>query len=262
MNKFILAVDIGNTHIKFSVFSNKGTFKKFFVVDTNKKISAKQILKEFKKLKIKNNFEICLISSVVPSINKKVVGLVGKIFDVKCKFFPKDLKANLKMEFPKKSEVGADRFLASCGAQMLYPKNNLIVIGLGTAITVDCVKNGKYLGGLTIPGLYTSAKTLFKNAELLPDLDLKNPPSKFAFPKNTKESLEIGIFYGFADMVCGLINRFKKKLGKNAGSQPLVKVVATGGFAGSIAKICKDIDDVQPHLITTALTKIYIQTKK
>ncbi|MBT4439321.1 MAG: pantothenate kinase, partial [Elusimicrobiaceae bacterium] len=40
------------------------------------------------------------------------------------------------------------------------------------------------------------------------------------------------------------------------------KVVATGGFAGSIAKICKDIDDVQPHLITTALTKIYIQTKK
>ncbi len=248
----ILSVDIGNTQIKFSVFSNKGKFKRYFTFGTD----LKNLEKNIKKLKVKDKFEICLVSSVVPSKNKMIVRLVKKLFDVKCEFFDKTKKAPIKMMFPNKSEVGVDRFLASCGASMLYPKKNLVVIGLGTAITIDCVKNGRYLGGLTIPGLYTSAKTLFKTAELLPDLDLKNPPSKFAFPKNTKESLEIGIFYGFADMVCGLINRFKKKLGKNT------KVVATGGFANSIAKICKDIDDVQPHLITTALTKIYLNNKK
>jgi len=156
------------------------------------------------------------------------------------------------MTCPNKKQVGSDRFLASCGAAFKYPKHNLIVIGLGTAITVDCVKKGEYLGGLTIPGLYTSAMALFKNAELLPDLNLKTPPKNFALPKNTKESLEIGIFYGFADMVEGLITRFKKQLGKNT------KVVATGGFARSIAKICTQIDSTEKHLITKALTKIYL----
>jgi len=48
MNKLILAVDIGNTHIKFSVFSQKGIFKKFFVLNTGAELSAKNILKEFK----------------------------------------------------------------------------------------------------------------------------------------------------------------------------------------------------------------------
>jgi biotin-[acetyl-CoA-carboxylase] ligase BirA-like protein len=48
-----------------------------------------------------------------------------------------------------------------------------ILVSLGTATTIDCVRgNGEYLGGVIQPGMQMSLKSLHEKTHLLPDIDL------------------------------------------------------------------------------------------
>lgn len=49
--------------------------------------------------------------------------------------------------------LGADRWVALLGARALAPKRTVLVVDVGTAMTLDILrKNGQHLGGVIVPG--------------------------------------------------------------------------------------------------------------
>ncbi len=63
-------------------------------------------------------------------------------------------------------QLGADRFVALIGAHHLYPNDNLLVIDVGTAVTIDGIsEKGRHAGGLILPGLQLWSDTLIKNTK-------------------------------------------------------------------------------------------------
>ena len=129
-------------------------------------------------------------------------------------------------------EVGADRILNAIAAYEMFgreARRPLVVCDFGTATTLDAVTaKGEYLGGAICPGVTISADALFQRAARLPRVDVRKPPTVIG--RTTVGAMESGLFYGYVEMVEGLVRRMSAELGGNA------LCVATGGLAATIAQ--------------------------
>jgi type III pantothenate kinase len=72
-----------------------------------------------------------------------------------------------------------------------------------------------------------------------------------AIGKNTVASLQAGIFYGYVELIDGMVKRIKKEMGED----PMV--IATGGLAPVIASESETIAAVDPYLTLEGLRIIY-----
>jgi type III pantothenate kinase len=63
--------------------------------------------------------------------------------------------------------------------------------------------------------------------------------------------MQSGLYYGYAAMCEGLIGRIRAELGEQA------RVVATGGFAGTLAPEIPAIETVDPVLTLVGLRLIF-----
>ena len=61
---------------------------------------------------------------------------------------------SLTIAYKEPLDLGSDRFLAMLGALKHFPNRNLLIIDVGSALTIDVVNNsGEHQGGLIMPGL-------------------------------------------------------------------------------------------------------------
>ena len=121
-----------------------------------------------------------------------------------------------------------------------------IVVDFGTATTFDAVSaRGEYLGGVICPGPQVSADALFQRAAKLPRIDVRKPSRVIG--TNTVAAMQSGTFWGYVDMVEGLVRRMKLELGGAA------VVVATGGLASMVAPESMAIEHVDHELTLRGL---------
>ena len=80
-------------------------------------------------------------------------------------------------------------------------------------------------------------------------MDLVRP--KKAIGSNTTAAMQSGIIFGYAGLIDGIVARIQEELGEKA------MVVATGGYAGIIAKETKTIDKVNPDLTLIGIKVIH-----
>jgi type III pantothenate kinase len=247
MGNMFLALNIGNTNIHMGLFANKKLVSSF-KIQTQKNPTANYYKAFFKTLSPLKNIEAVAICSVVASLTKPFQKLFKKHFKLEPIVIKENLTLGIKLNY-KKNRLGADRIANAVGAYYLY-KKGCIVIDLGTAITFDIVSpKGTYLGGAIAPGIGISSKALFSNTSL-PNIQNLND-TKFAIGKNTNENLQIGIFYGFASMLEGMTNKFKKQL----NFKPLI--ILTGGDAKKISKMVNFSHIVNPFLTLEGIRIIY-----
>lgn len=237
----MLLVDAGNTNIAFAQIKN-GTLKKPSLLPTGnatKKIISKE-LKPYLKDKI-------LLVSVVPRITEIFKKIHSDIFVVGEDFF-----VPINCHYRKK-QIGQDRLVVAYAALCLYPETR-IVIDFGTAITFDFVsKKEGYLGGIILPGLGSTLRVL-SSCALLPrsikfSSEKKLSLNESFIPRNTQESIEIGIKMGFSHMLNSLVKGYKKKL----KIPPSSKVIITGGDAKSISTFLKFPYALQENLVIKGL---------
>ncbi len=95
-----------------------------------------------------------------------------------------------------------------------------------------------------------SCEALFQNASKLPRVEIFAKP-KNVIAKDTISSMNVGIIYGYAGLVDGLVNRIKKEAGHD------LIVIATGGLSPLICAESKAIDHVEKFLTIEGLMIIF-----
>ena len=250
----LLAIDVGNTNIKYGVFDGE-TLVASFRASSRISRTADEYgsvlvnLLTDKNIK-KSDITGVIISSVIPSLNYTICHMCEYFFGVTPLMIGPGVKTGLNVKADNPKEVGADIIVNSVSAFTKYG-GPIIVIDFGTATTFDIISDKCELLGVVIaPVIKTSLEGLVSNTAQLPMIELDAPKSVIG--KNTKNCMQAGVVFGFAGLVDSILKRIKTELNNQN-----ITVVATGGLGEIIAKEVKSINKVDRMLTLDGLRKIY-----
>ena len=91
-------------------------------------------------------------------------------------------------------QLGCDRLAALVGARALHRGRDLVVATCGTATTIDALRaDGRFIGGMILPGPATMALSLARGTAQLPALDLAPPATAtVVFADSTEAAIRSG----------------------------------------------------------------------
>jgi type III pantothenate kinase len=244
---------VGNTHTVLGLYRGADLLRKWRL-----RTDPQRTTDEW-GLALKNLFDLVgediaevdavAISSVVPQAVHALTRASSRYFGVEPLLVGPGIKTGLAIRYESPREVGADRVVNAVAAYAQLGKA-CIIVDFGTATTFDCLsERGEYLGGAIVPGIGTSLDALVTRAAKLPRVEIRTPRN--ALGKNTVESMQSGILYGYVALVDGLVARLSREIGGD------VSVIATGGLAGVIAAESSSIEKVDPNLTLEGLRLIY-----
>lgn len=251
----LLAIDVGNTQTHLGVFQGDELVHEWRASTDGRRTSDEWALMfgqflAFAGMSFSSEITGVAICSVVPRATQELRDMTVHYFGFAPIVVEPGVKTGIAIITDNPREVGADRIANAVAAHHVYPDEPVVVVDFGTAITVDAVSaRGEYLGGAIATGVDTSAAALFASTAQINRVELVAPPA--AVGKNTVASVQSGIIYGTAGMVDGLVERVVKELGGHA------RVIATGGFATSMAEHCHRLEQVEPKLTLVGLRLIF-----
>lgn len=228
----LLAIDVGNTNMVIGIFKQLALMTSWRIsTDQDRTIDEYGIL-------IRNlitsagldpgKIDGIAISCVIPSLVATLRVMADRYFHQLPLFVEPGIKTGMPILYENPQEVGADRIVNSVAAFTKYG-GPVIVVDFGTATTFDAVSaDGEYLGGVIAPGITISSDALFQRAAKLPRVEIKEPEKIIG--KNTVESMQAGLYFGYRGLVDGILKEMKAVLGEKT------VVVATGGLAGLFQK--------------------------
>ncbi len=250
----LLVFDIGNTQIVVGVFDDGGWLVSDWRLATDRQKTVDEYGMMMKNLFLDRKLDYtkvsgAIISSVVPPLTNSIVQMTENYFKVTPLVVGPGIKTGLAIKYENPREVGADRVVNAVAGIKLYGAP-LIIVDFGTATTFCAIAaNGDYLGGAIAPGLGITSEALFLRTAKLPRVELIKP--KNVIGKNTINSMQSGLIYGYVGLVETLITRIKDEMGVNP------KVIATGGLAELVASETKLIDKINPYLTLEGLQELY-----
>lgn len=249
----ILAVDIGNTNVKFGVFDRDNLLESFRMSVAMSKTSDEygfNLMNMLSASGIKaEQIDGAILSSVNPHLNYTIEHMISYYFKVKPIVVGTGIKTGLNVKYDNPKEVGSDRIMSCVGAYHCYG-GPCIVIDFGTATTFNAVsESGEFLGGAITFGLKTASDALSASAAKLPKVELAMPPRAIA--RNTINGMQSGIIHGFIGITEHMVREFRKEMNAD------VKVIATGGLSQIIASASDVISLVDRTLTLKGLNVVY-----
>ena len=250
----LFCIDIGNTNIVLGI-TDTNQILNHWRIRTEKETTPDEmgilVINLFQSAGIKlEDIKNIIVSCVVPPLLNPVEEFCRRYFDIKPMIVGPGLKTGMPIQYDNPKEVGADRIVNAVGAYEKY-HTALVVVDFGTATTFDCIsQEGAYIGGAIAPGVLISSEALFQKASKLPRVEIFAHPKK-VIAKDTVSSMNVGIIYGYAGLVDGIVNRIKKE------SKEELTVVATGGLAPLISGVSETIDHVEEFLTLNGLMIIF-----
>ncbi|MCM8821016.1 MAG: type III pantothenate kinase [Candidatus Omnitrophica bacterium] len=229
----MIGIDVGNSSIKIGLFGKKKLLKVFEIPT-----------KEVYFLKVPSGWEKIYplwtgIASVVPSVNDVLKDKFSVICGENIFFItPSDCGLPLKIKNPDK--VGIDRVL-NCKAALELVKSDVIVIDIGTAITIDYASKKGFMGGVIMPGpsLWNASLTTTAMIKDIKRVKVRIPG------RDTSEAVYSGIRYGIPGAINGVVSVYKKRY-------PSTKVILTGGWSREFRRDI-EFDIIKRHLALEGL---------
>ena len=249
----LLAIDIGNTNIVLGLYRDKKLITHWRLA-TQAERTADEYGVILTQLVEHGGFRCeqisaIAVSCVVPPMLTTTQELAARFFDREPLIVGPGIKTGMPILYENPKDVGADRIVNGIAAFDKY-RDACIVVDFGTATTIDLISpKGEYVGGAIAPGLSISLEALVQRASKLPRIEIVKP--KEVVGRNTVNSIQAGIFFGYVGLVDGLVKRIQKEQNVH------VKVVATGGLAPLVASECATIHEVDEFLTLDGLRIIH-----
>lgn len=241
----LLAIDIGNSAIKFGLFEAE-TLSSKFSIQTNRNATADDI-----KLavgdRLRSSVPTAIACSVVPDVEPAMTDFLRELTAAEPVFVDNSFDFGLTINYQPLESLGTDRLVNAFAAVEKYGAP-VIVCSLGTATTIDVVSaEREFLGGIIAPGMDALGEALHLKAPRLPKVAAQKPESLLG--NSTEASIQSGIYNGYVAMVEGLITRMRTESGT-------VRVIGTGGNAERLSPELAGMITVDPDLILNGLMRL------
>ncbi len=254
----LLAVDIGNTHTCVGLFEGDQLRCELRLTThrnwTRDEVAATLVQALQLRGLALSVVDAAVMACVVPPALRPFCEAIESYADVVPLVVGPGVKTGMPIRYEPATDVGADRIVSAVAAHAAHGDREagrgVVVVDFGTATTFDVVSpTPEYLGGAIAPGIGISADALFTRAARLPRVALKLPDQVVG--KNTIESLQSGLMFGYVSLVEGMVQRLKRDLAWPA------TVIGTGGLATTIAAVTNAIDVVDERLMLEGLRLIF-----
>lgn len=251
----LLAIDIGNTSIAIGLYEREKLVATFRIATDQENLPDEYAMLLLSLLQTRRieptSVSAAIISSTVPTLLNTFSEVCRNYFHVSPLIVGTGVRTGVRVRYDNPREVGADRILHAVAALAKYTPP-LIIVDLGTALVFDAVsREGDYLGGAIAPGIGIAAQALFTRTAMLRRVSIERPTTESVIGKNTVHAIQSGLFYGYADMIEGMVRRFRAEVGEDA------TVIATGGYASILMDEVSCIDAVELDLNLEGLRRVY-----
>lgn len=250
----LLALDLGNTNLTLGLYAGETLLESWRLETVHSRTEDEYALL-FRQLLELGGFRASdvggiVLASVVPVLTPTLLGLCRRLFGRLPLVVGPGVRTGISVRYDPPKDVGADRIVNAVAAHARYGAA-CVIVDFGTATTFDSVMaDGTYAGGAIAPGIQVSMSALFSRAAKLPKIDLARPER--AVGRSTVESIQSGVYYGYVALVDGLVTRIRAEMGDE-----VVRVIATGGLAPTLARDSATIEIVDENLTLDGLRRIY-----
>ena len=218
MKNCVITIDIGNT----STSAGLVDIEKLTCIESYSFPSenvVEQIISTVKKIQVKyqssNSFPV-KVCTVIRYIQKDLHAALSAISNVGGITFVKyheNLPVKINYEDP--DILGTDRIANLLYSLHKYPKEDIIIIDAGTAITIDMLSSNKeFAGGFILPGVTTQLNSLHENTSELPLIEDETGTGSFP-PNSTHSAIVSGVCYGIGGGISSIIKKLRKKFPDN-----------------------------------------------
>lgn len=148
-------------------------------------------------------------------------------------------------------QLGVDRWMSLIAARQRSQAATLVV-SAGTAMTVDALSaEGKFMGGLIVPGIALMQRALQQGTAQVGDVS----GHVQRFPRTTADAVQSGVIAG----LCGAVQRQYAQLAELAGMQP--RCILTGGDAECLLPFLGFPVEQVPDLVLEGMERVTRESK-
>ena len=239
-----LALDLGNTALKYGVFTTAGLWESGVLATPN----------ELGELWQRWQPQHAILASVASEAEAQpwlheLRHVLTQILPLRPGFTP----VPVHNAYATPQTLGADRLAGAVGAAHLRPGQPMLILDAGTALKFDLVANDSYYGGSIAPGLRMRLRALHAFTGRLPLLELPETSAPVQLiGDTTASSLLSGVLNGAAAEVNGLVADYRRRY-------PGLGLVLTGGDAAYLRPwLAADLGFifVVPELVLIGLDRI------
>ncbi|GMO33371.1 MAG: type III pantothenate kinase [Candidatus Azobacteroides pseudotrichonymphae] len=238
-----IVIDQGNTILKIGLFEGKAVIKTF---------QTKEVKQEWFYSILKTYQPQAGILCSTREVSESLLSLLRESLSYFYEF-KNNLPLPLSIDYQTPRTLGTDRLAAAVGAWYQKLNNNLLIIDIGTAITIDFVnRKGIYKGGnISLgPAMRLNALHYFTNSLPLISENGNIPIRGY----DTETAIRSGVMEGIVHELGSYIEEYEKK--ENA------LTFLTGGNTIYFEKRLKGTLFVDKHLVLKGLNEILIYQKK
>ncbi|MBR1928842.1 MAG: type III pantothenate kinase [Paludibacteraceae bacterium] len=241
-----LCIDQGNSRTKVALFKADRKLVKTFIYKT---FHSSDIERLFSLYPIENS----IISSVA-NVEPAVINALNRL-SKRFVLFDHNTPIPIANCYDTPHTLGQDRLAAAVGGASLCPKENLLIIDAGSAITYDFVsEQGEYLGGNIAPGIKMRLTVLRQMTKRLPQVEVEENQLLPLFGRNTQDAIAAGVIRGIAYEVKGYMRTLTERVEH-------FKTFLTGGQAPYIMNNVKGDIRNEKHLVLIGLNEILLFNK-
>lgn len=249
----LLAIDVGNTRLKWACYGGREGRELCSHANllTSDAITESTLALEWRDLQLTAAIVSNVAGAEIAASIKKVLARKNIIpqFIVSAA-----AQCGVTNSYEQPQQLGTDRWAALIGAHRAWPNHCAkLVVMAGTALTVDALSaDGKFLGGIIVPGLGVMRQALHLRTAQLP-LEIGHFDT---FPTNTLNAMASGAI----DACVGAISRMLARLGEIDHNAATPIVIASGGALALLAPHAPFPLTIHENLVLEGLTHIALES--
>ena len=250
----ILAIDIGNIRTTIALFAEEGTLSFQSELETDAKMTDDRCAIDLMGVFQLYGAELgkvtgAILSSVVPPITGTYARTLRRLTGKPPLVVGPGLKTGLNIKAEIHNQLGSDIVASAVAVSALYP-TPAIIINSRTAVTFSYLSENAFEGCAIMPGMDIALEALSQNGAQLPQISMAQVDTPLG--RNTVDSMRAGVLYGYS----GAFDRVIESLEEASGA-PAAAVVATGGRAPALYRLCRREIKYDHDLLVKGLYLLY-----